>query len=168
MEKKKFQTMSIAALIISVIPFATLIPAFLKIILPDGLRTVWSGVNIACVIIGLCLSIICVKNSESRSLFNIISTIIAFRKIVNLFHSFIRNLFVAGYIFCNLQYGIFHDFMLFSEIPKQKCRCFIFDYDGIPAVISAFELIPIFRMAGRAWFSDWNTDCDVCFGSRRF
>lgn len=77
MEKKKLQTMSIVALIISVIPFVTLIPAFLKIVLPDGLRTVWSGVNIACVIIGLCLSIICVKDSESRSLFNIISTIVS-------------------------------------------------------------------------------------------
>lgn len=47
MEKKKLQTMSIAALIISVIPFVALIPAFLKIVLPNGLRTVWSGVNIA-------------------------------------------------------------------------------------------------------------------------
>ncbi len=77
MEKKKLQTISIIAFIISVIPFVTLIPVFLKIVLPDGLRTVWSGVNIACVIIGLCLSIICVKNSESRSLLNIISTIVS-------------------------------------------------------------------------------------------
>lgn len=77
MEKKKLQTMSMIAFVISVIPFATLIPVFLKIVLPDGLRTVWSGANIACVIIGLCLSIICVKNSESRSLLNIISTIVS-------------------------------------------------------------------------------------------
>lgn len=77
MEKKKLQNISIAALIISALPFATLIPVFLQIVLPDGLRTVWSGVNIACVITGLCLSIICVKNSESRSLVNIISTIIS-------------------------------------------------------------------------------------------
>ena len=77
MEKKRLQIMSMIAFVISVIPFATLIPVFLKIVLPDGLRTVWGGVNIACVIIGLCLSIICVKNSESRSLCNIISTIIS-------------------------------------------------------------------------------------------
>jgi len=51
MEKKKLQNISIAALIISVLPFATLIPVFLQIVLPDGLRTVWGGVNIACVII---------------------------------------------------------------------------------------------------------------------
>ena len=60
MEKKKLQNISIIALIISILPFATLIPAFLQIILPDGIRTVWSGINIACVITGLCLSIICV------------------------------------------------------------------------------------------------------------
>ena len=77
MEKKKLQNISIAALIISVLPFATLIPVFLQIVLPDGLRTVWSGVNSACVITGLCLSIICVKDNESRSLINIISTIIS-------------------------------------------------------------------------------------------
>ena len=77
MEKKKFQNISIAALIISVLPLATLIPVFLQIVLPDGLRTVWGCVNIACVIMGLCLSVICVKNSESRSLINIISAIIS-------------------------------------------------------------------------------------------
>ena len=77
MEKKKLQNISIAALIISVLPFATLIPVFLQIVLPDGLRTVWGGVNIVCVIMGLCLSVICVKNNESRSLINIISTIIS-------------------------------------------------------------------------------------------
>ena len=77
MEKKKFQNISIAALIISVLPLATLIPVFLQIVLPDGLRTVWGGVNIVCVIMGLCLSVICVKNNESRSLINIISTIIS-------------------------------------------------------------------------------------------
>ena len=75
--EEKLQNISIIALIISILPFATLIPAFLQIILPDGIRTVWSGINIACVITGLCLSIICVKNNESRSLINIISTIIS-------------------------------------------------------------------------------------------
>ena len=77
MEKKKLQNISMVALIISMLPFATLIPVFLQIVLPDGLRTAWSGVNIACIIMGLCLSIICVKNNESRSLINIISTIIS-------------------------------------------------------------------------------------------
>ena len=44
MEKKKFQNISIAALIISVLPLATLIPVFLQIVLPDGLLTVWGCV----------------------------------------------------------------------------------------------------------------------------
>lgn len=77
MEKKKLQNMSIAAFIISLLPFVTLIPVCLQIVLPDGLRTVWSCVDIACVITGLCLSVICVRNHESRSLINIISTIIS-------------------------------------------------------------------------------------------
>lgn len=77
MEKKKLQNISIAALMISLLPFVTLIPVFLQIVLSDRLRTVWGGINIACVITGLCLSIICVKNNESRSLINIVSTIIS-------------------------------------------------------------------------------------------
>lgn len=77
MEKKELQNISIVALIISLLPLATLIPVFLQIVLPDRLRTVWGCINIACVITGLCLSIICVKNNESRSLINIISTIIS-------------------------------------------------------------------------------------------
>lgn len=77
MEKKKLQNISIAALIISLLPLATLIPVCLQIVLPDGLRTVWGCADIACVITGLCLSVICVKNNESRSLINIISTIIS-------------------------------------------------------------------------------------------
>lgn len=72
------------------LPFATLIFVFLQIVLPDGLRTVWGGINIACVIMGLCLSIICVKNNESRSLINTISTII----------SALLLMLVIGIIFC--------------------------------------------------------------------
>lgn len=77
MEKKKLQNISIVALIISVLPFATLIPVFLKIALPDGLRTVWTGVNIVCILAGLCLSILCAKNNEIRSQINLISTMIS-------------------------------------------------------------------------------------------
>ncbi len=77
MEKKKLQNISIAALIISLLPFVTLIPVCLQIVLPDGLRTVWGCANFACIITGLCLSIVCVKNNESRSLINIISAIIS-------------------------------------------------------------------------------------------
>ena len=77
MENKKLKSLSIVALIISVLPLVTLIPVFLKITLPEGINTVWAGTNIACVVVGLSLSIICVKNEESRSAANIISTVVS-------------------------------------------------------------------------------------------
>ncbi len=77
MENKKLQKMSVAALIISVLPLATFIPVLLHITLTDGVRSVWAGANILSVFVGLALSIICVKSRESRSTVNIISTIIS-------------------------------------------------------------------------------------------
>lgn len=77
MENKKLQKASVAALIVSVLPLATFIPVLLKITLPDGVRSVWSGVNIVFVLLGLCLSIVCVRNHKSRSVVNIASTIIS-------------------------------------------------------------------------------------------
>jgi len=76
MENKKLKTLSLVSLIISVIPAATLIPVFLKITLPEGVSTAWAGANIACAVVGLLLSIICVKSDESRSPVNIVSTIV--------------------------------------------------------------------------------------------
>lgn len=75
--EKKLQKLSLAALIVSVLPLATLIPVFLKITLPDGVRTVWAICNIGLAMAGLLLSVICVKNEESRSIVNIMSTIIS-------------------------------------------------------------------------------------------
>ena len=37
---KKLQKLSLAALLVSLLPLATLAPMFLKITLPDGVRTV--------------------------------------------------------------------------------------------------------------------------------
>lgn len=74
---KKLQKLSLAALIVSLLPLLTLVPVFLKITLPDGVRTVWSGCNIALVLSGLLLSVICVKSGESRSVVNIVSTVIS-------------------------------------------------------------------------------------------
>ena len=71
---KKLQKLSLAALIVSLLPLATLVPVFLKITLPDGVRTVWAVCNIVLVLAGLSLSVICVK---SRSGVNILSTIIS-------------------------------------------------------------------------------------------
>ena len=53
MENKKLKTLSMVALIVSILPLATLVPAFLKITLSDGVRTAWAGTNIAFVLLGL-------------------------------------------------------------------------------------------------------------------
>ncbi|MEY8388938.1 hypothetical protein AALC17_16945 [Oscillospiraceae bacterium 38-13] len=74
---KKLQKLSLAALIVSLLPLATLVPVFLEIALPDGTRTVWAVCNIVLVLAGLSLSVICVKSEESRSGVNILSTIIS-------------------------------------------------------------------------------------------
>ncbi len=74
---KKLQKLSLAALIVSLLPLATLVPVFLKITLPDGVRMVWAVCNIVLALVGLLLSVICVKSEESRSGINIMSTIIS-------------------------------------------------------------------------------------------
>ena len=74
---KKLQKLSLAALIVSLLPLATLVPVFLKITLPDGVRTVWAVCNIVLVLAALSLSVICVKSEESRSAVNIMSTVIS-------------------------------------------------------------------------------------------
>ena len=74
---KKLQKLSLAALIVSLLPLATLVPVFLKITLPDGVRTVWAICNIVLVLSGLLLSVICVKSEESRSAVNIMSSVIS-------------------------------------------------------------------------------------------
>lgn len=74
---KKLQKLSLAALIVSLLPLLTLVPVFLKITLPDGVRTVWAICNIAFALAGLLLSVICVKSEESRSAVNILSTVIS-------------------------------------------------------------------------------------------
>ena len=75
--EKKLQKLSLAALIVSLLPLATLVPVFLQITLPDGVRTVWAICNIALALAGLLFSVICVKGEESRSIVNIMSTIIS-------------------------------------------------------------------------------------------
>ncbi len=77
MENKKFQKLSMAALVVSVLPLATFIPTLLTITLSDGVRSIWAGANIVFVFAALCLSVICVRSSESRSAVNIISMAIS-------------------------------------------------------------------------------------------
>lgn len=77
MESKKLRTLSLASLIVSIIPVATIIPVFLKITLSEGVRTAWAGINIASAVVGLILSVFCVRNDESRSPVNIAATMIS-------------------------------------------------------------------------------------------
>ena len=49
---KKLQKLSLAALIVSLLPLATLVPVFLKITLPDGVRMVWAICNIVLALAG--------------------------------------------------------------------------------------------------------------------
>ena len=45
--------------------------------LSDGVRTAWAGANIVFVLLGLILSVVCVRSRESRSIINIVSTAIS-------------------------------------------------------------------------------------------
>lgn len=74
---KSKQTLSLAALIVSLLPLLTLVPVFLKIALSDGVRTVWAVCNIALALAGLLLSLVCVKSEKSRSAVNLLSTVIS-------------------------------------------------------------------------------------------
>lgn len=77
MESRKLQKLSVSALILSVLPLATLLPVLLNVTLSDGVRSIWAAANIVSVLAGLCLSIVCVRNRESRSRVNIASTVIS-------------------------------------------------------------------------------------------
>ena len=77
MEKKKLQSVSVAALIVSILPLAALAPALLHFSLSAGIRTAWAGANTVFVLLGLTLSVVCVRSKESRSIINIASTAIS-------------------------------------------------------------------------------------------
>lgn len=72
MENKKLQKLNVAALVISVFPLATLVPILFQITLTDGVRSMWAGINIFSIFVGLILSIVYVKNRDSRSVINIV------------------------------------------------------------------------------------------------
>lgn len=78
MNRKKLKTLSTTALVASLLPAAALIPVLLKITLTDGVRTVWAGANIVFILLGLLLSILCVRSKESNRTINVISLVISF------------------------------------------------------------------------------------------
>ena len=53
MKKKKLQSVSIAALIVSILPLAALAPSLLHFSLSAGIRTAWAGANIVFALLGL-------------------------------------------------------------------------------------------------------------------
>ena len=46
MEIRRLQKMSVVALIVSILPFATFVPALFNMELTDKVRSIWAGVNI--------------------------------------------------------------------------------------------------------------------------
>lgn len=77
MKNTKYLGVSQTALIICLLPLLTFIPNLLGVHLTDEVRTIWAGLNIVFVLVGLILSFSCVKNKESRNILNLISTIIS-------------------------------------------------------------------------------------------
>lgn len=77
MENKNQKSLSITALLFSILPLATFIPFFLKVTLSDNVRTIWSIANVVSVLLGLILSSACVRISEKWSAVNVISVAIS-------------------------------------------------------------------------------------------
>lgn len=94
MENKRLQKLSVAALIISILPLATFIPLLFNMVLADNVRSIWAVVNIFSVFVGLIFSVICVKNRDSQSVINIISTVISSFWIVLMCGIVILSLFI--------------------------------------------------------------------------
>ena len=69
MENKKRKTLSMAVLIVSILPASTLVPVFFKITFPEGVNTVWASVNVASAVAGcFILSGICVRSMKAAAL----------------------------------------------------------------------------------------------------
>ena len=67
MNQKKFQKLSVVALIISLLPLVTFIPVLLHITLTDGVRSAWAGVNIFCIFVGLIISVTLNEKLSAKS-----------------------------------------------------------------------------------------------------
>lgn len=94
MENKRLQKLSVAALIVSILPLATFVPTLFNMVLADNIRSIWAVVNIFSVFWGLVFSIICVKSRDSRSMINIVSTVISSFWIVLMCGIVILSLFI--------------------------------------------------------------------------
>ena len=77
MEKKTRPSIRIAALVLSVLPLAALLPSLLRLSLPDAVRTAWAIANVVFVLLGLLLSALCVRRREGRSTIHIASALLS-------------------------------------------------------------------------------------------
>lgn len=73
----KTSTLNKATILLSILPFATLIPVFLNVTLPDTIRTVWAVVNLLLVLFSFVLSMFQVRNKEQRNIVVILSSVIS-------------------------------------------------------------------------------------------
>lgn len=67
---------SVTALICSVFPMFSYLLAVLRIVLTPELQTALAGANILCTLLGLGLSLVCIKSRETRSVVNIFSAVL--------------------------------------------------------------------------------------------
>lgn len=77
MKRSTAKGCSVTALICSVFPVFTYLLAGFKIVLSPELQTALAGANILCALLGLGLSIACIKSKETRSVVNIFSAVIS-------------------------------------------------------------------------------------------
>ena len=77
MRRSKAAVFSVISLISSVFPVFSLLLAALGITLSGGVQTALAGMNVLCALLGLGLSLTCVRNSETRSITNILSAVIS-------------------------------------------------------------------------------------------
>lgn len=68
---------SVMALICSVFPLFSYLLAALRIVLSPELQTGLAGANIFCALLGLGLSLACIKSRETRSVVNILSAVLS-------------------------------------------------------------------------------------------
>lgn len=73
----KLQKRCRAALLVSLLPLATLFPVFFKVALPDGMRHIWAIFNIGSALTGLTLSAVFVKRAEGRNAVSILALIVS-------------------------------------------------------------------------------------------
>lgn len=76
MKRSTAKGCSVTALICSVFPVFTYLLAACKIVLSPELRTALAGANILCAMLGLGLSLACIRSKETQSVVNIFSAVL--------------------------------------------------------------------------------------------